>query len=164
VTTSCTKPPLSFAPRRATSTIKSHITVVATATAARTVTGIPDFPCATESVMTPVIVLGLVVGCLGEGSDLRIGQPFGRAVRILALGVVVQDEHRKSRFLSGLGGGKRITLSQGSRIIHGIWIAALPAQVRRVSRDCGRSLSDWHRKRCCTLAARPRRLGLELLH
>ena len=59
VTVSCTKPPLLLPPRRATSTIKSHIMVVATATTMSAVTGIPDFPCATESVMTPVIVPGL---------------------------------------------------------------------------------------------------------
>src|SRR5271165_2524388 len=59
VAVSCTKPPLPFPPRRARSTIKSHITVVATATATSAVTGIPDFACATESVITPVIVPGL---------------------------------------------------------------------------------------------------------
>ena len=59
VTVACTKPPLPLPSRRAASTIKSHITVVATATSA--LTGIPDFPCATESAMTPVIVSGLAL-------------------------------------------------------------------------------------------------------
>jgi hypothetical protein len=56
VTVSCTKPPPPLPPRRATSTVKSHITVVAMTTATSAVTGIPDFACATESVITPVIV------------------------------------------------------------------------------------------------------------
>jgi hypothetical protein len=69
VTVSCTKPPLPLAPRRPTSTIKSHITVVATAAATRTLTGIPDFPCATESVMTPAIVPGLAAKRINGVSD-----------------------------------------------------------------------------------------------
>jgi hypothetical protein len=76
VTVSCTKPPLPLPPRRATIRIKSHITLVATATATSAVTGIPDFACATESVMTLVIVPGLAAKRI---SGVRDGLASGLA-------------------------------------------------------------------------------------
>ena len=49
----------------------------------------------------PAILLRLVVECLGESADFGVRESFGRAVGILALGVVVQYEHRKRRAVAG---------------------------------------------------------------
>ena len=46
---------------------------------------------------------GLVVERLRERADLRVREPLGRAVGVLPLPVVMQDEHRETRPVAGLG-------------------------------------------------------------
>src|SRR5262249_43480405 len=48
----------------------------------------------------PAIFLGLVIERLRKRSDFRGGQPFSGTVRILARGVVVQDDHCQPRAIA----------------------------------------------------------------
>src|SRR5271168_282589 len=50
----------------------------------------------------PALLRGLVAQCLGEGADLGVGQPQRGTVGVLALCIVVQDDHRESRAVAGL--------------------------------------------------------------
>src|SRR5437773_5887863 len=51
----------------------------------------------------PAVLLRLVIESLRESADLRVRQTLRRAIGIFALRVVVQDEHREPRPVSGLG-------------------------------------------------------------
>src|SRR5438874_13816614 len=51
----------------------------------------------------PALLLRLVIESLREGADLRVRQTFRRAVGVLAVRIVVQDEHREPRAVAGLG-------------------------------------------------------------
>src|SRR4030095_2398436 len=51
----------------------------------------------------PALLAGLVVQALRERPDLAGPEPLGRAVGVLARGVVVQDEHRQPGAVAGLG-------------------------------------------------------------
>src|SRR5262245_8497317 len=53
------------------------------------------FPIILHADHGPTVLLRLIVKRLREGADLRIGKPVSRAVRILAGGVVMQDDHRQ---------------------------------------------------------------------
>src|SRR5215470_8170444 len=44
---------------------------------------------------SPTVLLRLVVKCLRERADFGGRQPFSRTVRILARGIVVQNDHRQ---------------------------------------------------------------------
>jgi hypothetical protein len=46
-------------------------------------------------ITTQPCLLRLVVERLRKGTDLRVGQSLGRAVSILAFGIIVEDQHRQ---------------------------------------------------------------------
>jgi hypothetical protein len=61
------------------------------------------FPCHQHEERYPVILFCLVVERLGEGTGPRVWQTLGWSVRLLTLRIVVEDQHRESRAVAGLG-------------------------------------------------------------
>src|SRR6478752_6913688 len=52
---------------------------------------------------SPAVLLRLIIEGLSESADFRIGKPFSGPVSVFPFGVIVQDEERKPRAISGLG-------------------------------------------------------------
>src|SRR6184192_2630269 len=61
----------------------------------------------------PAVLLRLVIESLWESADLRVRQTLRRAIGIFALCVVVQDEHRESRAVAGLGVFQHLLVAGG---------------------------------------------------